>query len=50
MLLLNNKLVNYFLILFINLNLFYSTMHIYALMDNDGSAITFIDKRFAALY
>ena len=48
--LLNNKLSNNYLVLLINLNLSYSTMHIYALIDNGKSAITFIDKPFITLH
>ena len=46
----NNKLSNNYLVLLINLNPSYSIIHTYVLIDNGGSAIIFIDKRFAALY
>ena len=49
-LLLNNKLGNNYLILLINLNPSYSIIYIYALINNNGSAIAFTDKRFIALY
>ena len=50
MLLSNNKLNNNYLILLINLNPSYSTMYIYALIDDNESAIIFIDKYFTTLY
>ena len=46
----NNKLNSDYLVLLINLNPFYSTMHTYALMNNNRSAIAFINKCIAALY
>ena len=50
MLLLNNKSGNNYLVLLINLNPSYSIMYIYALMDNNRSAIAFINKYFIILY
>ena len=50
MLLLNNKLGNNYLILLIKLNSSYFTMYTYALIDNNGLTIIFIDKRFITLY
>ena len=39
-----------YLVLLIILNLFTTFMQIYALADSEGSAIAFINGRFAALY
>ena len=50
MLLLNNKLGSDYLILLINLNPSYSIIYIYALIDNSGFIIAFIDKRFITLH